>query len=105
MARVVVAPNLLLHAGLSNTLDHRVVMERVGQNEAIGNQAGDRRESRPIRHVTRREASAASLSCRSASSRSRVTRGWLVPAMLRVPPAPVPMRRVVVTKAPTTLGC
>ena len=37
-------------------------------------------------------SSAASLPCRSASSRSSSRWSWLVPEMLRVPPAPVPER-------------
>jgi hypothetical protein len=36
------------------------------------------------------KTSAASLPCRSASSRSSSTMAWLVPEMLRVPPAPAP---------------
>ena len=38
------------------------------------------------------KTSPASLPCRSASSASSWTSGWLVPEMLRVPPAPAPMR-------------
>ena len=48
---------------------------------------------------------AASLPCRSASSRSSSTRGWLVPEMLRVPPAPAPSLAAVSCIAPTTRGC
>ena len=39
------------------------------------------------------KTSAASLPCRSASSPSSRTSGWLVPEMLRVPPAPTPIVR------------
>ena len=39
------------------------------------------------------KTSAASLPCRSASSRSSSTMAWLVPEMLRVPPAPAPTLR------------
>jgi len=48
---------------------------------------------------------AASFWCRSASSRSRSTWKWLVPAMLRVPPAPAPTRPSASTIAPRTAGC
>ena len=51
------------------------------------------------------KTSAASLLCRSESSRSSSTSGWLVPEMLRVPPAPVPIDCTAETWAAITSGC
>ena len=48
--------------------------------------------------------SAPSLPCRSASSASSFTSGWLVPAMLRVPPAPTPCLAAVSVMAEITSG-
>src|SRR5258708_25176327 len=44
MCHIVVAPDLLLGAGLANASDHRVVVGRIRQNEAIGHQLGDGRD-------------------------------------------------------------
>jgi len=49
--------------------------------------------------------SADSVPCRSASSRSSNTCAWLVPEMLRVPPAPAPVRRISASIAASTAGC
>ena len=51
------------------------------------------------------DSSAASLACRSASSRSSRTWWWLVPAMFRVPPAPAPQRSSATCMAASTAGC
>ena len=48
MADVVVPPDPLLAAGAPDALDHRIVVERVGQDEAIGQEAGDGRDRRQI---------------------------------------------------------
>src|SRR5216683_2946312 len=41
MCHIVVAPDLLLRAGLPNAFDHRVVVGRIRQNEAIRHQLGE----------------------------------------------------------------
>ena len=51
------------------------------------------------------KTSAESFWCRSASSASSSTSGWLVPEMLRVPPAPAPMRPAASCSAAITFGC
>ena len=48
MSDVVVPPDPLLAAGAPDALDHRIVIERVGQNEAIGQEAGDGRNRREV---------------------------------------------------------
>ena len=45
MGDVVVAPHLLLAAGAADALDHRIVVERVRQDQAVRQQAGDRRNA------------------------------------------------------------
>ena len=50
------------------------------------------------------KTSAASLPCRSASSASSMTSGWLVPEILRVPPAPAPCLAVADFIAAITSG-
>ena len=49
--------------------------------------------------------SAASDPCSAASSRSSKTCAWLVPEMLRVPPAPAPEPRSSSAIAASTRGC
>ncbi len=49
------------------------------------------------------KTSAASLPCRSASSRSSSTIGLCVPEMLRVPPAPAPCRPIAAAAASSTV--
>ena len=48
MGDVVMAPHLLLAARAPDALDHRIVVERVGQDEAVRQQAGDRRDAGEI---------------------------------------------------------
>ena len=48
------------------------------------------RQCGPVGDIAGGEQQGASLPCRSASSRSSNKCSWLVPEMLRVPPAPVP---------------
>ena len=51
MAEVVVPPDLLLAAGLAHALDHRIVVERVGQDQAVRQQLGDGRDAGLIRDI------------------------------------------------------
>ena len=55
MGDVVVAPDLLLAAGAPDALDHRIVVERVGEDEAIRQQAGDGRDAGEIGDPARGE--------------------------------------------------
>jgi hypothetical protein len=48
MADVVVAEDLLLGAGAAYTLDHRGVIELVGQDQAVGQQPADGRDRRLV---------------------------------------------------------
>ena len=55
MRDVVVAPDRLLAAGLAHALDHRIVVQRVGQDQAVRQQLGDGRDAGLVRHVARGE--------------------------------------------------
>ena len=55
MIEVVVAEDRLVAAGLAHALDHRVVVERVGQDQAIRDQLGDGRDAGLVRDVARGE--------------------------------------------------
>ena len=44
MGDVVVAPHLLLAAGAPDAFDHRIVVQRIGEDQAVRQQAGDRRD-------------------------------------------------------------
>src|SRR5262249_52471158 len=55
MLDVVVSPNQLLATGLAHARDHRVVIERVGENQAVGNESRDRRYAGQIRYIPRSE--------------------------------------------------
>jgi hypothetical protein len=55
MIDVVVAEDSLFHPGLANALDHRIVIEGIGQDQTIGKQLGDGRDARLIRNIARRE--------------------------------------------------
>ena len=55
MGDVVVAPDLLVAAGAPDALDHRIVVERVGEDEAIRQQAGDGRDAGEIGDPARGE--------------------------------------------------
>ena len=52
---IVVAENLLFGAGLADALDHRIVVEGVGQDEAAGHQLGDGGDAGLVRHIARGE--------------------------------------------------
>jgi hypothetical protein len=51
MAEIVMAPDQLLAAGLAHALDHGIVVERVGQQQAIRQQLGDGRDAGLVRDV------------------------------------------------------
>ena len=55
MRHVVVAEDLALAAGLAHAFDHRIVVQRVRQNEAVRNQLCDRRDAGLVRDVARGE--------------------------------------------------
>ena len=55
MRHVVVAENLLLGAGLAHALDHRVVVARVRQDQAVRHQLGHGRDAGLVRHIARGE--------------------------------------------------
>ena len=49
MGDVVVTPDLLLASGPAHALDHRVVVERVREDQAVRHQRGDGRDAREVR--------------------------------------------------------
>src|SRR5262245_26266435 len=51
MLDVIVSPNQLLATGLAHALDHRIVIKRVGENQAVGNELRDRRYAGQIRYI------------------------------------------------------
>ena len=55
MIDVVVAKDPLLHSGLANALDHRIMIEGIGQDQTIGDQLGDGRDARLIGDIARGE--------------------------------------------------
>src|ERR1700730_12496627 len=55
MLRIVVAPDLPGAAGGTHAFDHRIVVERIGQDQAIRKQPCDRRDARMVGHVARCE--------------------------------------------------
>ena len=55
MSHVAVAEYLPLAASLANAFDHRIVVERVGKNEAIGNELGNGGNAGLVRHIARGE--------------------------------------------------
>ena len=55
MVDVVVAPDLLLAARPAHALDHRIVVLRVGENEAVRQEARDRRDGGEIGYPARGE--------------------------------------------------
>ena len=50
VGHVVVAEDHALRRGAAHALDHRVVVERVRQDQAIGDEVGDRRDRRQVRY-------------------------------------------------------
>ena len=55
MRHVVVAEDLALAAGLADAFDHRIVVERVRQDQAVRNQLGDGRDAGLVRDIARGE--------------------------------------------------
>ena len=51
MAEIVMPPDLLLAAGLAHALDHRIVVERVRQDQAVRQQLGDGRDAGLVRDI------------------------------------------------------
>ena len=52
---VVVAENRLVAARLAHALDHRIVVQRIGEDQAVGDQLGDGRDAGLVRNVARGE--------------------------------------------------
>src|SRR5262244_395513 len=52
MLDIVVAPDPLLATRLAHALDHRIVVERVRQDQAIRNELGNRRNAGLVRYIT-----------------------------------------------------
>ncbi len=55
MREIVVAEDLLLAAGLADAFDHRVMVEGIRQDQAIGQELGDRRDAGRVRDIARGE--------------------------------------------------
>src|SRR6267154_1535437 len=55
MPNIVVAPNLPGTASGTHAFDHRIVIERIGQDQAVRKEPGHRRDARMVGHVARRE--------------------------------------------------
>ncbi len=55
MRHVAVTEDLPLAAGLANAFDHRIVVERIGKNEAVGNELCDGRNAGLVGDVARGE--------------------------------------------------
>ena len=55
MGHVAVAENLPLAAGLANAFDHRIMVERIRQDQAVRNEPGDRCDAGLVRHIARSE--------------------------------------------------
>src|SRR5882757_5587091 len=55
MPNIVVAPNLPGTASGTHAFDHRIVIERIGQDQAIRKEPGHRRDARMVGHVARSE--------------------------------------------------
>jgi hypothetical protein len=55
MRHVVMAENLLLAIGLAHALDHRVVIERIGKDQAVRHQLGERGDTGLIGDIARGE--------------------------------------------------
>ena len=51
MGHIVVAEHDAFAAGLADALDHRIVVERVRQDQAVRNELGERRDTGLVRHV------------------------------------------------------
>src|SRR5258708_1276246 len=49
------APDLLGTASGTHAFDHRIVVERIGQDQAVRKELGDRRDARMVGHVAGRE--------------------------------------------------
>jgi hypothetical protein len=55
MIDVVVAEDALLRTGLTDAFDHRIVVERIGQDQTTGDQLGDGRDASLVRNIAGRK--------------------------------------------------
>jgi hypothetical protein len=55
MTDVVMAPNLLFHAGTPYALDHRIVVPGIRQDHTVWKQLGDSRDAGLVGHIARGE--------------------------------------------------
>ena len=78
MLDIVVPPDLLLAARLAHALDHRIVVERVRQDEAVRQQLGDGRDAGLVGDVAGGEHQRGRLARagRRARARARPADGW-----------------------------
>jgi hypothetical protein len=53
MLRIVVTPYLLFRTGFAHTLDHGVVIECIGEKQAVGQELRDRGNAGLVRDITR----------------------------------------------------
>ena len=106
MCDVVVAKHLIFAAGLADAFDHRIMIERVRQDETVRNQFGDGRNACLVRHIARRENERGFLAVQVREFVLQLNQRMIGTCNVSgAAPAPVPTRVAVSTMAPTTLGC
>lgn len=105
MGNIVVAEDVLLGPARPHALDHRGVVEFVGDEHAIRQDLPKRRERRQVGEIAAAENQRRLLAVRAASSFSKATIGEWLPEMLRVPPAPAPKLSTASFIAARTAGC
>src|SRR5207302_113534 len=49
---VIMAPDQLVATGVPHAFDHRVVIELIGDDQAVGDELRDRRDAGQVRHIT-----------------------------------------------------
>ena len=105
MAEIVMAENLPLRLGATDSLDHRIMVELIREDQAIGQKIADRGNRRQIGNPARSKDERRLLAVKASNSASSSTRRWWVPDILRVPPAPAPCRTAAAVIASITRGC
>jgi hypothetical protein len=90
---IVVAPDLLFQTGLADALDHRVVVEFVGQDQAIRDQFGDGRYPGLVGDISRGEDERGRLAVQSRELALELDKGRIGPTDIARRPRRFPCGR------------
>jgi hypothetical protein len=105
MTDVVVAPDLLFHAGTPNALDHRIVIPGIRQDHAVRQQPGNTRDAGLVRYIARGEDQRRFFAVQVGEFALQFDQRMVGAGNVAGAAGASAMRVAVSTMAPITFGC